>query len=145
MYVQHIWEIPDQGAMRGGDLYDVYGNLTHFANTSALVDKTKTPVDKQINVKAHTAVRFMRDPAPYNVAAAVYERSFGIGRNKGALPGYDIMLVSDAGLPGQQKRMFQYTGTISALKVWMAAEAKLLVQCYGPRGSLSFSVPAATP
>ena len=145
MYVQHIWEIPDQLGMRGGDLYDVNGNLTYFADTALLVDKTNSPVDKAINVKAHTASRFMRDPAPYSVSATAYQRSYGINQMKGALPGRTVVFVSDAGLPGQQKRSFQYTGTLSALNAWLGNTAKMLVDVYGPNGNLSMSVPAATP
>ena len=51
MKYQHIWEIPDQLGLRGGDLYDTYGNLTYFADTALLTDKTKTGEDKQVNVK----------------------------------------------------------------------------------------------
>lgn len=145
MKVAHIWEIPDQLQMRGGDLYDTWGNLTYFADTSILVDKTRTGVDKAINVKAHTSSRFMRDPAPYQVAATAYTRSYGNGRNKGALPGYTVTFVSDAGLPGEETRQFQYTGTLSALVAWLKDEAKMLVDVYGPSGSLTASVPAATP
>ena len=145
MKYSHIWEIPDQLGMRGGDLYDTYGNLTYFANTALLVDKTKTAEDKQVQVKAHTSSRFMRDPAPYQVSATVYERSYKMGRSKGAMPGYTVVFVSDAGLPGEEKRSFQYTGTLSALRAWLVDTAKMLVDVYGPSGSLSFSVPAATP
>ena len=145
MKVAHIYEIPDQGSMRGGDFYDTYGNLTYFADTTGLTDKTRTGVDKQVNVKAHTASRFMRDPAPYQVSATVYERSYGNGRNKGALPGYTVTFVSDAGLPGEEVRQFQYTGTLSALVAWLKTTAKMLVDVYGPRGSLTASVPASTP
>ena len=145
MKVNHIWEIPDQGAMRGGDLFDTWGNLTYFADTAGLTDKTRTGVDKSINVKAHTASRFMRDPAPYQVSATAYERSYGNGRNKGALPGYTVTFISDAGLPGEETRQFQYTGTLSALVAWLKTTAKMLVDVYGPRGSLSASVPAASP
>ena len=145
MRVNHIWVIPDQGAMRGGDLYDTWSNLTYFADTAGLTDKTRTGVDKQVSVKAHTASRFMRDPAPYQVSATVYERSYGNGRNKGALPAYTITFVSDAGLPGEETRQFQYTGTLSALVAWLKTTAKMLVDVYGPSGSLSASVPAATP
>ena len=145
MKVNHIWIIPDQGAMRGGDLYDTYGNLTYFADTAGLTDKTRTGVDKQVSVKAHTASRFMRDPAPFQVAPTVYERSYGNGRNKGALPGYTVTFVSDAGLPGEEVRQFQYTGTLSALVAWLKTTAKMLVDVYGPRASLTASVPAATP
>ena len=145
MYVQHIWEIPDQLGMRGGDLYDVYGNLTYFADTALLVDKTNTPSDKQVTVKAHTSSRFMRDPAPFNVSQTVYQRSYGINQMKGALPGYTVIFVADAGLPGEEKRSFQYTGTLSALNAWLTDTAKMLVDVYGPSGTLSMSVPAATP
>jgi len=145
MYVQHIWEIPDQLGMRGGDLYDVNANLTYFADTSLLVDKTRTGLDKAVSVKAHTASRFMRDPAPYQVQATTYTRSFGNGFNKGAMPGMEVVFVSDAGLPNEERRTFQYTGTLSALVAWLKDEAKMLVDVYGPSGSLTASVPAATP
>lgn len=145
MRVNHIWVIPDQLQMRGGDLYDTWGNLTYFADTSLLVDKTRTGVDKLVNVKAHTASRFMRDPAPFQVSATAYTRSYGNGQAKGALPGYTVVFVSDAGLPGEEKRSFQYTGTLSALVAWLKDEAKMQVDVYGPSGSLTARVPAATP
>ena len=145
MKVAHIWEIPDQGATRGGDLYDVNGNLTYFADTTGLTDKTRSGVDKQVSVKAHTASRFMRDPAPYQVSATVYERSYGGGRAKGALPGYTVTLVSDAGLPGEETRSFQYTGSMSALAAWLVTTAKMQVDLYGKTGALNATIPAATP
>lgn len=145
MKVAHIWVIPDQGGMRGGDLYDTNGNLTYFADTAGLTDKTRTGVDKQVDVKAHTSSRFMRDPAPFQVRATSYERSYGNGRNKGALPGYTVTFISDAGLPGEEVRQFQYTGTLSALVAWLKTTAKMLVDVYGPSASLTASVPAATP
>ncbi len=145
MKVNHIWEIPDQGAMRGGDLFDAYSNLVYFADTAGLTDKTRTGVDKTVTVKAHTSSRFMRDPAPYQVSATAYERSYGGGRSKGALPGYTVTFVSDAGLPGEERRQFQYTGTLSALVAWLKTTANMLVDVYGPTGALTASVPGATP
>jgi hypothetical protein len=145
MRVQHIWEIPDQLSMRGGDLYDVYGNLTYFADTATLIDKQSSSYDKSVSVKAHTASRFMRDPAPYQVRASIYTRSYGGGRSKGALPGYQVVFVSDAGLPAEQNRSFQYTGTLSALTAWLKDNAKVLVDVYGPTGKLNDTIPAATP
>lgn len=145
MFVTHIWEIPDQLGMRGGDLYDTYGNLTYFADTALLVDKTANGLDKAVSVKAHTRSRFMRDPAPYQVGATSYTRSFGNGIAKGAMPGYTVVFVSDAGLPGEEKRSFQFTGTLSALVAWLKDTAKMQVAVYGPKGSLNATVPAATP
>ena len=145
MFVTHIWEIPDQLGMRGGDLYDTHGNLTYFADTATLVDKTSNGVDKQVSVKAHTRSRFMRDPAPSQVGATAYTRSYGNGFAKGAMPGYTVVFVSDAGLPGEQIRSFQYTGTLSALVAWLKDTAKMLVEVRGPKGGVTALVPAATP
>lgn len=145
MRVNHIWVIPDQLTFRGGDLYDTWGNLTYFADTSLLVDKSFTGNDKSVTVKASTGSRFMRDPAPFNRSATAYNRSYFAGPNKGALPGYTVYFVSDAGLPGEERRQFQYTGTLSALVAWLKDEAKMLVEVYGPTGKLTAAVPAATP
>lgn len=145
MKTAHVWEIPVQLQMRGGDLYDRWGNLTYFADTAALVDKTASAVDKSITVKAHTASRFMRDPAPHQVSATAYTRSYFGTPGKGALPGYTVTFVSDAGLPGEEQRQFQYTGTLSALVSWLKDTAKMQVDVYGPTGKLAATVPAATP
>lgn len=145
MKVAHIWEIPDQGGMLGGNLYDKYGNLDYFADTTALTDKQASGVDKQITRSAHTRNAYMRDKAPVNVASNVAFVSYFSTTPKGALPGYTITLVSDAGLPGQQKRDFQYTGTLSGLGAWLKTTAKMLVDVYGPTGSHNASIPAATP
>jgi len=69
MTYQHIYVIPDQGSLKGGDLYDKFGNLAFFADVTALVDKTQTGYDLSVAVGASTRGRFMRDPAPYTVAA----------------------------------------------------------------------------
>ena len=145
MNVAHIWEIPDASSMRGGDLYDTFGNLEYFADTDGLTDKTASPEDKAITVKSHSRSRFMNDVAPFSVNATSYTRSYGLGQKKGALPGYTIIFVSDAGLPAEEKRQFQYTGTLSALNAWLKTTANMQVDVYGPSGSLSMRVPAATP
>ena len=145
MKVAKVYEIPDQGGIRGGDLYDVHDNLTYFADVTSLVEKSSTAVDKTVNVKASSAQRWMRDPAPFQRTAFSYERSYGGGRNKGALPGYTITLVSDAGLPGEERRQFQYTGTLSAFDAWLTTTAKMLIDVYGPSGSLNASIPGTSP
>ena len=145
MKVAHIWEIPDQGGMMGGNLYDKWGNLTYFADIAGLTDKQASGVDKQVTRSAHTRNAYMRDKAPVNVAANVAFVSYYNAPPKGALPGYTVTFVSDAGLPGEQTRQFQYTGTLSALAAWLKTTAKMLVDVYGPTGSLNASIPAATP
>ena len=140
-----IWVIPDQGAMKGGDLYDHNGNLTYFADTAALTNKAASGVDKQITVKAHTRNSFMRDPAPSNVATSSRNVSVGLRQSKGAVPGYTVTFVSDKGLPGQERRQFQWTGTMSALVAWLKTSAKMQVHLYGPTGAPYDPIPAATP
>jgi hypothetical protein len=141
----YIWVIPDQGAMKGGDLYDRFGNLTYFADTAGLTDKAATAADKQVTVKAHSRASFMRDPAPSNVATSSRSFTTGIRRSKGALPGYTVTFLSDAGLPGEETRQFQFTGTMSALYAWLKTTAKMQVQIFGPTGTPYDPIPAATP
>ncbi len=145
MKVAKVYEIPDQGGIRGGDLYDVHDNLTYFADVTSLVEKSSIAATKTVNVKASSAQRWMRDPAPFQRSATAYERSYGGGRNKGALPGYTITLVSDAGLPGEERRQFQYTGTLSAFVAWLITTAKMKVDIYGPSGSFNAYVNATSP
>ena len=145
MKVAHAWEIPDQNTLRGGVLYDRNGNLEYFADTTGLTDKTSTGAEKSVAVKSTTAVRFMRDTAPFTRQATGYDRVYGGGRNKGALPGYTVTFVSDAGTISEEVREFQYTGTLSALTEWLKGTAKFLVDVYGPSGALNASVPGASP
>jgi hypothetical protein len=145
MRFSHIYVIPDQGGIRGGDLYDKWGNLTYFADVTALVEKTSTAVNKTVNVKSHTRSRWMNDPAPFTVSATVLERTYGGGQAKGAVPGKTVTLGSDIGLPGQEIRDFQYTGTISALSAWLKTTSKMLIELRGPTGALFATIPGSTP
>lgn len=131
--------------MKGGDLYDKFGNLTYFADTAALTNKAATAVDKQITVKAHTKNSFMRDPAPSNVAASGRSVTVGIRQSKGAVPGYTVTLVSDAGLMDEEKRQFQWTGTMSALYAWLKTTAKMQIQLIGPTGTPYNLIPGVSP
>ena len=144
MAYQHIYVIPDQGSMTGGDFYDRYGNLEYFADVAGLTDKTQTGADKLINVKAHTRGSFMRDPAPSSVSASIASVSVGIRQSKG-IPGKTVTLMSDVGLPGQEKAQFQWTGSMSALVAWLKTTAKFQVHLVGPTGTPYDPIPGATP
>jgi hypothetical protein len=145
MRAQHIFVIPDQTGLTGGKLYDRFGNLTFFANTSSLDDVTATATDKSSTVKAHSRGRFMRDPAKSSVSSFGRIFSSGIRQSKGGYPGYTVTLVSDEGLPGEERREFSYTGTMSALYAWLKTTAKLQVNLYGPTGAPYNAIPAHTP
>lgn len=138
MTYSHIYVIPDQGAMKGGDLYDKFGNLTYFADVTALTDKTQTGVDKQISRSAHTRDHFMGDPAPSSVVASTVNVSVGLRQSKGATPGITITLVS-----GDEKRDFGWTGTMSALVAWLKSTAKVTINLYGDKGTPYDPIPAA--
>ena len=145
MKVAHEWVIPDQNTLRGGVLYDRWDNLEYFADTTGLTDKASTATEKSVAVKPTTAVRFMRDTAPFTRQATGYDRVYGGGRNKGALPGYTVTLVSDAGTVAEEVRQVQYTGTLSAFTTWLKTTAKFQVDVYGPSGALNAEIPGASP
>ena len=141
----HAYVIPDQGAMKGGVLYDKFGNLEFFADVAGLTDKSKTAADQQIDVKAQTVHRFMNSNGTFSRAATVRFMSVGLRQPKGALPGYTVTFLAEQGLPDQEKRQFQYTGTMSALVAWLKSTAKMYVQVFGPTGAPYDGIPAASP
>jgi hypothetical protein len=132
MTYQHIYEIPNQGNLAGGDLYDKFGNLSFFADVSALVDKTQTGVDLTVPVKATTRQRFMRDPAPYSVAANTRYVSMNIRQTKGGIPGVTITLVGQDIGGVIERRQFGWTGSMSAIAAWLRANANIQINMYGP-------------
>ena len=144
MAYAHIYEIPDQGSMRGGDFYDRYGNLTYFADVTSLVDKTQSGADKAITVKSHNRSLFMNSATKVSVAATGYTVSVGLRQSKGAVPGYTVTLTEEGGLT-KEVRQFQYTGTMSALVAWLKTTAKMLITLHGPSGTPYDPIPAASP
>jgi|TARA_B100001059_G_C17830899_1_gene584657 hypothetical protein len=135
MTYQHIYVIPDQGNLKGGDLYDKFGNLAFFADVTALVDKTQTGYDLVVPVKASTRGRFMRDPAPYTVAANTRYVSMNIRQTKGGIPGVTITLVSPGIGGGIERRQFGYTGSLSGLYAWLKTTANITINMFGPTGT----------
>ena len=135
MTYQHIYVIPDQGTLKGGDLYDKFGNLAFFADVTALVDKTQTGYDLSVAVGASTRGRFMRDPAPYTVAANTRYVSMNIRQTKGGIPGVTITLVSPGSGGGIERRQFGWTGSMSALYAWLKTTANIEINMFGPTGT----------
>jgi len=143
MTYANIYVIPDQGALKGGDLYDRFGNLTFFADVSALVDKTQTGVDLQVEVAASTRSRFMRDPDPYDVASNTRYVSMNIRQTKGGIPGVTITLVGQNVGGPIERRQFGYTGGLSALYAWLKTTANITINMYGPTGTPYDPIPAS--
>ena len=138
MAYAHIFIIPDQGTLKGGKFYDRHGNLTYFADVSALEDVTKTGGDKTSLVKSHQRAAFMGDPAPSTVDQHSRYFSVGLRQTKGAIPGYTVTLTDD-----DEKREFQYTGTMSSLVAWLKTTAKVAIDLYGPTGAPYDTIAAA--
>lgn len=139
MAYEHIYVIPDQGNMDGGDLYDRFGNLEYFADVTGLVDKGKTATDKQIAVAGYSRKPYMNAKSTISVKAHDRYMTVGIRRNKGAIPGYTVTMQG-----GSEKRQFQYTGGMSGLYAWLKTTAQVDVILYGPTGTPYDEIPVAT-
>ena len=124
--------------MKGGKLYDRHGNLTYFADVSALDDVTRQGADKVSTVKSHSREAFMGDPSPSTVDQHSRNFSVGLRQTKGAVPGYTVTFTDDA-----EKREFQYTGTMSALVAWLKTTAKVAIDLFGPTGAPYDTIAAA--
>ena len=138
MGATNIYVIPDAATLKGGDLYDKFGNLTYFADVSSLEDKTTTGEDKVSQVKQHSRNAFMRDPAPSTVDPYPRYFSTGLRRSKGGFPGF-VITLSD----GTETRDFTYTGTMSGLVAWLKTTAKVDIDLFGPTGTPYDTIPAA--
>lgn len=141
MKVEKIYVIPDQNVLRGGDLYDRWGNFDFFADVTALQEKTSTLVEKSYSVPSHERGRFMRDPNPSTVSSTQATRVFFGMPGKGALPGKTFTFVAyeDDGTT-LQKRDFTFTGSTSALVGWLTTASERVIDVYGERGNLIATV-----
>ncbi len=133
MAYSKIYIIPDQaeGKYKGGELWDRYDNFQYFADVEALTEKTaQGQKDKTLEVKAHSRKPYLNSKVETSIPKHPRYVAMGINQPKGAKPGYTVTLVDS-----DEKRQFQYTGTLSALYVWLKANAAVDVTLYGPTGA----------
>ena len=133
MAYSKIYIIPDQasGKYKGGELWDRYGNFQYFADVEGLTEKTSQgQTDREIEVQAHSRMPYINSKVETSIPKHFRYVATGINQPKGALPGYTVTLVDS-----DEKRQFQYTGTLSALYVWLKANAAVDVTLYGPTGA----------
>ena len=133
MAYEKIYIIPDQaaGKYKGGELWDRYGNFDYFADVEALAEKTSQgQSDKELTIQTHKRLPYLNSKAEISVKEHPRYVAMGINQPKGARPGYTVTLVDS-----DEKRQFQYTGTLSALYVWLKANAAVDVTLYGPTGA----------
>ena len=135
---QHAYVIPDGAKIKGGILYDKFGNLSFFADVDALEDKTQSAKDFEIPVKQSSVQYYMRSKAKFTRSATTAYGSKGLQQMKGAIPGHTMTFVS-----GDKKRQFQYNGNDSGLVAWLKDNAKVEISLYGPSGTPYDPIPAA--
>ena len=135
----HAYVIPDGDKIKGGTLYDRWGNLAYFANVESLVDKARTATDKESPVKAHSRARFMNAKGQSSVPQTTRYHSVGLRQSKGALPGFNITLADNT-----ESRVFTYDGSMSGLVAWLKTTALVDIDLYGPTGTPYDPIPAVS-
>ena len=124
---QHAYVIPDGAKIKGGTLYDRWGNLAYFADVTALVDKAQTAEDRESTVQPHSRARFMNSKGQSSIPSQTRHYSVGLRQTKGALPGFNVTLADDT-----EKRTFTYDGSMSGLVAWLKTTALVDISLYGP-------------
>ena len=127
---QHAYVIPDGAKIKGGNLYDRWGNLSYFADVSGLEDKALTAEDKETIVTGHQRRRFMNADGKSSVTSTTRYWTSGLRQTKGALPGVNLTLES-----GDELRTFTYDGNISGFVAWLKDNAKVDINMFGPSGT----------
>ena len=134
----HAYVIPDGAKIKGGTLYDRWGNLAYFADVEALTDKANTAADKESQVTGHSRARFMNSKGQSSVPAHSRNYSVGLRQTKGALPGFNVTLKDSA-----EERTFTYDGSMSGLVAWLKTKALVDIELFGPKGTPYDPIPAA--
>ena len=130
------YEIPDGGTngVKGGTLYDVWGNFDQFADVTGLETSSQDNVEKSVSIGAHKRERFMRDPAPANISAKTLKYVRGIQRSKGGLPGYSITLQATIN-DKVETRQFTFDGAQTGLYLFMQEKCKQDTLMWGKTGN----------
>lgn len=136
MAYTNIWLLADEGNYAGGKIYDRWGNLSYFVETSSLTDVTKTGKDVVSTVKGHSRSSFMGAKSKSSVASHSRYSMQGVRQTKGAVPGYTVTFVG-----GDEKRQFQVTCSMSALVAYVKDNAKIPVTLFGPTGTPYDQIP----
>ena len=133
-------------AATGLTIWDKYGNLEYFCDTTGLTEAATSVTNKQANVKGSSVHHYMNSEATYTRAATTKQFIHDPGRRKGnAIPGKPFVLVADAGLPGEESRQFTYEGAFLDLHAFVTGAAKMQVDLFSESGTRYTAIPAATP
>ena len=133
-------------ATNGLKIWDKYGNLDFFCDTSGLTEASASVVNKQANVKGSSVHYYMNSAATYTRGATSKQYIVDPGRRKGnAIPGKPFVLVADAGLPGEETRQFTYEGAFMDLHAFIVGSAKMMVDLFSETGTRYTAIPAVSP
>lgn len=112
-------------------------NINYFLKTPLVPQTSATAVVKQSTVKAYQRRSFPGDALTTSVSASSREYLADAGRKSGnALGGYTFTLVSDAGLPGEERRDFTLvSGRMLDLHSFLVGQAKMQLHLYGKSGA----------
>jgi hypothetical protein len=136
--------VPGVGGQQGLRIYAEPANLNYFLKTPLTPDAAAGPVDKQSVVKAHSRRQGPGDTTPISVRASNREWTIDASKRWGSgLPGRSVVLVADAGLPGEERRQFTVKGDWNEFTAWLGSKAKMQIEAYNHTGA-HVTIPAAT-
>jgi hypothetical protein len=121
-------------------------NINFFLKTALTADAIPSVINKQVTVKAHQRRQYPGDTALSNVPSS--SREFLVdpaARSGNGLPGRSIVLVADAGLPGEERRTFTLKGRWVDFHAWLVTNAKMEINAYNNTGRKYTIEAAGTP
>lgn len=132
------------GGRKEFKLFAEEANINYFLKTALTPDVASGVTNKQVFVKATTVRQYPGDSTTFNRPGSAREVLIDPSRKSGnGLPGYSFVLVSDAGLPGEQRRQFTYSGRWIDVHAWLRVSAKMQVHAFTHRGT-RYTIPAAS-
>jgi hypothetical protein len=137
--------IPGTGGRNPITIYGETPNINFFLKTPLVPATSAAATVAQSTVKAHTRRQYPGDTSAINVSASSREYLKDPTRKSGnGLPGRSIVLVADAGLPGEEKRQFTLKGRWVDFHAFLVGQAKMQIEAYNNSGAKT-TVAAAGP
>lgn len=111
-------------------------NINFFISTPLVPASVAGVHNTQVAVGSSSRRQYPGDATPIAVAGSARELLVDPTRRSGnALPGYPVVLVMDAGLPGEERRQFTVSGRFIDFHAWLSLNVKAQVHLYSPRGA----------
>lgn len=131
------------GGRQGFTIYGETANINYFLKTPLTPATAQGATNKQVAVKAFQRRQYPGDTTLINIPATQREVLVDPTRKSGnGLPGRSVVLVGDAGLPGEERRQFTLVGRWVDFHAYLVANAKMQIHAYNSTGARS-TIPAA--